>query len=155
MVSDLLWSGPQYPGIQRRTSSSVWKASLIIQYVRMTKPRVSQGRNTFFLLIFHRQQVIQWMGLCIISCIIVRRQWQRRRKWCESKPPRADAGWVQTASRPQQRWPCCQCRFRSIRSGPFAARGVLGSETEIESSTMGPPHIPAATLSAALGSARR
>lgn len=74
------WHTPQC-----RTRSSVWKGSLIIYYVRMTKPGLSQGSNTFFLLIFHTQQVIQWMWLCIISCIIVHLQWQRHRKWCELK----------------------------------------------------------------------
>lgn len=83
------WHTPQC-----RTRSSVWKGSLIIYYVRMTKSGLSQGSNTFFLLIFHMQQVIQWMWLCIISCIIVHSQWQRRRKWCELKTLCASRRWL-------------------------------------------------------------
>lgn len=60
----------------------------------MSKPGLSQGSNMFFILIFHMQQVIQWMWLCIISCIVVHSQWQRHRKWCKLKTLCESRGWL-------------------------------------------------------------
>lgn len=147
------WHTPQC-----RTRSSVWKGSLIIYYVRMTKPRVSQGSNTFFLLIFHTQQVIQWMWLCIISCIIVHSQWQQRRKWCELNIQFESRRWLCPDS-----WHAAEIVLLPVKvliheKWTFYCvqyAQVIGSlKKRLRSSTIGTPDIFTATLSTALGSAR-